>query len=224
LRITREQTCALLVDVQERLFPHMFERGDLERNLQILLRGLEILDIPLLVTQQYTKGLGLTIPLLQDTLGWKNGEDRAGDSSSRADEAAAPAPYVGKPYVGKPYVGKPYVGKPYIEKIAFSCWGEPEFRKALKALGRKRVLLAGIETHICVLQTAIDLKQAGYTPVVIEDCTASRRENDRRTALKRLHAEGILISSYESILFELMQEAGTETFRAISRLVTGQGQ
>jgi len=213
LRITREQTCALLVDVQERLFPHMFERGDLERNLQILLRGLQILDIPLLATQQYTKGLGPTIPLLRDTLGW-NGDERTADSSNRADKNAASGTDA----------GKPYVGKPYIEKIAFSCWGEPEFRKALKALGRKRVLLAGIEAHICVLQTAIDLKQAGYTPVVIEDCTSSRRENDRRTALTRLHAEGILISSCESILFELMQEAGTETFKAISRLVTGQGQ
>jgi nicotinamidase-related amidase len=218
LRITREQTCALLVDVQERLFPHMFERSTLERNLPILLRGLRILDIPLLVTQQYTKGLGSTIPLLRDTLGW-NGDERTADSSNRADKTAAAGTGA-----GKPYVGKPYVGKPYIEKIAFSCWGEPEFRKALKALGRKRVLLAGIEAHICVLQTAIDLKQAGYTPVVIEDCTSCRRENDRRTALRRLHAEGILISSYESILFELMQEAGTVTFRAISRLVTGQGQ
>jgi nicotinamidase-related amidase len=213
LRITREQTCALLVDVQERLFPHMFERSTLERNLPILLRGLRILDIPLLVTQQYTKGLGSTIPLLRDTLGW-NGDERTADSSNRADKTAAAGTGA----------GKPYVGKPYIEKIAFSCWGEPEFRKALKALGRKRVLLAGIEAHICVLQTAIDLKQAGYTPVVIEDCTSCRRENDRRTALRRLHAEGILISSYESILFELMQEAGTVTFRAISRLVTGQGQ
>jgi nicotinamidase-related amidase len=83
-------------------------------------------------------------------------------------------------------------------------------------------LLAGIETHICVLQTAIDLLDAGYTPVVIQDCTSSRREADKRIALQRLQTEGVLISSFESILFELMREAGTETFRAVSRLVTGQ--
>jgi isochorismate hydrolase len=198
LRILREQTCALLVDVQDRLFPHMFERVTLERNLPILLRGLELLCIPLLVTQQYTKGLGPTIPLIQDALGW-NRDGRPNNRSSSVET-------------------------PYIEKIAFSCWGEPKFREAFSALERERVLLAGIETHICVLQTAIDLKNAGYTPVVIEDCTSSRRENDRRVALQRLQAEGIMISSYESILFELMREAGTDTFRAISRLVTWQAE
>jgi nicotinamidase-related amidase len=213
LRIILQQTCALLLDVQERLFLHMFERSTLERKLPILLKGLEVLGIPLLVTQQYTKGLGPTIPLIQDVLGWNPGHraggspdpaDRTGGNIDRADKSAA-SPL-------------------YIEKIAFSCWGEPEFRRALETLDRKRVLLAGIETHICILQTAVDLKQAGYTPVVIEDCTSSRRESDKRIALKRLQAEGILLSSCESILFELMREAGTERFRAVSRLVTEQGQ
>jgi len=193
LRILREQTSALLVDVQERLFPHMYESDCLEASLPVLLKGLEVLDIPLLVTQQYTKGLGPTIPKIQEVLGWNR-------DIQRSDPA-------------------PYVGRPYVEKIAYSCWGEPAFRDAFTALDREQVLLAGIESHICILQTAIDLKQAGYTPVVIEDCTSSRRENDKRIALQRLQAEGILISTCESILFELTREAGTDTFRAISRLV-----
>jgi nicotinamidase-related amidase len=191
LRIIQKQTGAVLVDVQERLFPHMYEADSLIANLQILLSGLEILNIPLLVTQQYTKGLGSTIPAIRETLGWSEG------STADARDVAAP----------------------YIEKIAFSCWDEPVFRKAFKALGLKCVLLAGIESHVCVLQTAIDLKQADYTPIVIEDCTSSRRENDKRIAFQRLQAEGILISTSESILFELTREAGTNTFRAISRLV-----
>ena len=193
MRILREQTSALLVDVQERLFPHMYESDCLEASLPVLLKGLEVLDIPLLVTQQYTKGLGPTIPKIQEVLGWNR-------DIQRSDPA-------------------PYVGRPYVEKIAYSCWGEPAFRDAFTALDREQVLLAGIESHICILQTAIDLKQAGYTPVVIEDCTSSRRENDKRIALQRLQAEGILISTCESILFELTREAGTDTFRAISRLV-----
>jgi nicotinamidase-related amidase len=86
-------------------------------------------------------------------------------------------------------------------------------------LNREFVLLAGIESHVCMLQTAIDLKAGGFTPVVIEDCTSSRRKNDKHIALKRLHAENILISTYESILFELTREAGTDTFKTISRLV-----
>lgn len=198
MRIVPQETCALLVDVQERLFPLMFEFAALERTLPILLKGLEVLDIPLLVTQQYTQGLGPTIPLIRDTLGW--------NQDNRADENSEP-------------IQTPNVGRLYIEKIAYSCWGEPLFRRALAALDRQQVLLAGIESHICVLQTAIDLKQAGYTPVVIEDCTSSRRKNDKRVALQRLQTEGILISTFESILFELMREAGTDTFKAISRLV-----
>lgn len=171
----------------------MYESDCLEASLPVLLKGLEVLDIPLLVTQQYTKGLGPTIPKIQEVLGWNR-------DIQRSDPA-------------------PYVGRPYVEKIAYSCWGEPAFRDAFTALDREQVLLAGIESHICILQTAIDLKQAGYTPVVIEDCTSSRRENDKRIALQRLQAEGILISTCESILFELTREAGTDTFRAISRLV-----
>ncbi|UCF97502.1 MAG: isochorismatase family protein [Spirochaetaceae bacterium] len=199
MRIIREQTAAVLVDVQDRLFPHMFERDTLQHNLSILIRGLEVLDIPLLVTQQYTKGLGPTIPSIRETLGW------AADPGSTPTE--------------KPSVGTPSVAKPYIEKIAFSCWDEPAFRQAFTALDRPRVLLAGIESHVCVLQTAIDLNEAGFTPIVIENCTSSRRETDKRVAFLRLQAEGILVSTYESILFELAREAGSDTFRAVSRLV-----
>jgi nicotinamidase-related amidase len=145
------------------------------------------------VTQQYSKGLGPTIPILRETLGWAGSPPEAvGQSSAR---------------------------RPYIEKIAFSCWGEPYLREALTSLEREQVLLFGIETHVCVLQTAVDLKQAGYTPVVIEDCTSSRRERDKRIALRRFQTEGIRLTTYESILFELLREAGTETFKAISRLV-----
>ena len=205
MRIILEQTSALLIDVQERLFPHMYERETLEHNLPILLKGLRILGVPLLVTQQYTKGLGSTIPALQETLGWTT------SSAFAAQKRAANTDSAGTPV--------PTGDAPYIEKIAFSCFDEPAFTKAFEALGRKRILLAGIEAHVCVLQTAVDLQQAGYTPVVIENCTSSRRENDKRIAFERLRAEGILVSTYESILFELTREAGTDTFRAISRLV-----
>jgi nicotinamidase-related amidase len=197
LRILLEQTSAVLVDVQERLFPHMAERDALLANLPLLLRGLRILDVPLIVTQQYSKGLGSTIPEIRETLGWENDPPKTGQSPDPGEATAAP----------------------FIEKIAFSCWDEPAFRDALQELARERVLLAGIESHVCVLQTAVDLKQAGYIPVVIEDCTSSRRERDKRAALHRLQAEGILITTYESILFELTREAGTDTFKAISRLV-----
>ena len=191
MRILPEKAAAVLVDVQEKLFPHMHERETLNRNLPILLKGLELLGVPMLVTQQYTRGLGPTTAALREVLGWSTVP--AADADPGADR--------------------------YIEKIAFSCWDEPAFRRAFEALGRDCVLLAGIESHVCMLQTAVDLQEAGFTPVVIEDCTSSRRENDKRVAMQRLHAEGIRVSTYESILFELAREAGTDTFRAISRLV-----
>ena len=205
MRIVLEQTSALLIDVQERLFSHMYERETLEQNLIIFLKGLRILSVPLLVTQQYTKGLGPTIPSLRETLGWITSSDLTSQKSgATSDPAKTPAPRA---------------DAPYIEKIAFSCWDEPMFRPAFEALRLPCVLLAGIEAHVCVLQTAIDMKQAGFTPVVIENCTSSRRENDKRIAYDRFHAEGILVSTYESILFELTREAGTDTFKAISLLV-----
>jgi len=179
MRILRDNTSALFIDIQDRLFPYMQEREQLEQNLITLAAGLKVLEIPFLVTEQYTKGLGFTVLPLKNALG---------------DYSA-------------------------IEKIAFSCCDEPQFSKALSVTGKKNVILCGIETHVCVLQTAIDLLQAGYQPVVIEDCVSSRKLSDKHTAIERMRQEGAIISSLESILFELTRYSGTETFKAISKLV-----
>jgi nicotinamidase-related amidase len=179
MRVLKEESVAVIVDVQERLFPHMHKREGLEKSLLTLIRGLRVLDIPLLVTQQYTKGLGPTIPTLHEPLG-------------------------------------EYTP---IEKRAFSCMDEKEFTGALEQSGKRRVILAGIETHVCVMQTAIDMMQQGYIAVIVEDCVSSRKQGDKETALSRLREEGAVITSYESILFELLRYSGTDTFREISKLV-----
>lgn len=106
-----------------------------------------------------------------------------------------------------------------IQKIAFSCCDEPQFANALSAKGKKNVILCGIETHVCVLQTALDLQQSGYQPIVIEDCVSSRKLSDKHTAIERMRQEGVIITSLESLLFELTRFSGTETFKAISKLV-----
>lgn len=108
---------------------------------------------------------------------------------------------------------------PVIEKQAFSCCDEPLFSSEFKALNTKNVIIAGIETHVCVLQTVIDLLQEGYQPVVIEDCVGSRNPNDKAIAIERMRQEGAIISTYESILFELLRYSGTEVFKKISKLV-----
>jgi nicotinamidase-related amidase len=179
MRIVKENTLGVVVDIQEKLYPHMYEKDKLLNNSKILLQGLQTLEIPILVTQQYTKGLGGTLPEITKLLGEFN----------------------------------------YTEKLTFSCCGEPSFLRTVMDHQREYVILFGIETHVCVLQTAMDLRERGYTPVVIEDCVSSRKESDKRVAIERIRHEGGIISTYESILFELCQSAEEGTFKTISKLV-----
>ncbi|WP_291861740.1 hydrolase [Marinilabilia sp.] len=179
MRIIRDNVLAMVVDVQERLFPHIFEHEQLAENIKILVKGLQVLEVPVIVTEQYKKGLGETIPSL----------------------AALVMEY------------------PHSEKIAFSCCDDPAIMEKLELSSKRVVVLAGIESHICLLQTALDLKERGYHPVVVEDCVGSRRPDNKRIAMARLVQEGIIITSYESLLFELCRVSGTDEFKAISKLV-----
>ena len=175
MRILREESIALVVDYQEKLVPVMKNREDLINQSQILLQGLQALKIPMIITQQYTKGLGTTVREITEAVGFED----------------------------------------YVEKISFSAYEQ------VKDLitGKKYVIVCGIESHICVLQTVIDLAAAGYVPVVVEDCISSRKENDKKIALKRMRQEGAILTTTESVLFELLREAGTETSKKIQRLI-----
>jgi hypothetical protein len=179
MRIKRENTIAVVIDIQERLYPFIHDHETLTINNSILIRGLKALKIPIVVTQQYTKGLGPTIPGLAKTL------------------------------------------EPYdpIEKMSFSCCGEPEFNEALARTSKMYVVVTGIETHVCVLQTVVDLIGQGYIPVVVEDCVGSRKPNDKNIAIERMRQAGALISTCESILFELLKSSDADAFKEISGLV-----
>jgi nicotinamidase-related amidase len=179
MRILREHCACVVIDIQERLFPVM-DLGEafLERT-RILLEGLRILEVPVLVTEQYPRGLGPTLRQVSEIL----------DSTE------------------------------ILEKLAFSCCDEPDFLVRLDALGRTQVIICGIESHVCVLQTVLDLLEKDYLPVVVADCTTSRKKTDKEIALERMRQEGAVITSSESILFELARVAGTGTFKAISALV-----
>ena len=106
-----------------------------------------------------------------------------------------------------------------IEKIEFSSFGAEVYRNFLSLHESKTVIICGIEAHVCVLQTAVDLREAGYFPVVITDCITSRTESSKTGALERFRFENIMTSTFESILFELTRTSGAEEFRAISKLV-----
>jgi hypothetical protein len=179
MRILRDRTVGLVIDIQERLFPFIAGHEALAGSTAILIKGLQALGIPLMVTEQYTKGLGPTILPLRDIL---------------QDE-------------------------PVMEKFSFSCCDDNSFMGRLSGLDKQFVVIAGIESHVCVLQTVIDLLERNYIPVVVEDCISSRRLNDKAMAIERMRKEGAIITTYESVLFELLRYSGTDEFKAISRLV-----
>jgi nicotinamidase-related amidase len=110
-------------------------------------------------------------------------------------------------------------GCPRFEKVTFSSCGEPGFLEHLQRSGRTAVIVAGTESHVCVLQTVLDLLAAGFTVAVVEDAAGSRKPADRRVALERMRQEGARITTVESLLYELTERSGTEVFREILRLV-----
>lgn len=175
MRIEREQAVALVVDYQGKLVPVMHEQEELLRRSKILLEGLKLLEVPMYITQQYTKGLGMTVDGIMEAAGTTE----------------------------------------YIDKIAFTAYDSVKW----KLRGKKFVIVCGIEAHICVLQTVIDLKAAGYVPVLVADCVSSRKESDKQVALERARQEGAIVTTYESLLFELLKVAGTDISKAIQRLI-----
>jgi nicotinamidase-related amidase len=177
--IVREQTAGLVIDMQEKLFPVMTGKEELLANCLKLIKGLQILGIPLVVTQQYSKGLGETIP----------------EISSEINNFC------------------------FIEKRDFSCCGESSFMNQLRELDAKNILICGIESHVCVLQTAVDLKESGYNPVIVMDAVSSRRTENLELAKERFRHEGIMMTSVESVLFELTHSSAAPEFKAISNLV-----
>ncbi|SHJ23388.1 hydrolase [Parasporobacterium paucivorans] len=105
-----------------------------------------------------------------------------------------------------------------FDKMSFSCM-TPEVAGELKEMGRKNIIICGIESHVCVLQTVMDLVKNGYQPVLVADCVSSRKKSDLKFALRRAQAEGAIITTYESVLFELIDSAKHPEFKEISKII-----
>lgn len=179
MRVTAEDSLCLVIDVQEKLLPAMDAGEATLSRIHRLIDGLKILGLPFLLSEQYPKGLGPTVPSVKERL---------------ADV-------------------------PVMAKVAFSCCDDPALLEALLASGRKNIIVCGVEAHVCVQQTVVDLAALEFRPVVVADCVTSRRADDRALALERVRSEGAVVTGSESLLFELTRTAGTDTFKAISRLV-----
>jgi len=178
-RLDRKHTAVLVVDVQEKLLPHMHDAAGVLTQTARLLDGANALGIPVLVTEQYRKGLGLTVPELQTRI--------AG-------------------------------AKCVHEKLSFSALIEP-VRQTLDELQARSVLVCGIESHVCVLQTCLDLAREGFIPFVVTDAISSRRVTDHATAVQRMIQAQVVPTTVESALLEIVREGGTTEFKSILPLI-----
>ena len=180
-RIQRENCQAMIIDVQEKLSPHIYRYNDILKKTLILIQGLQVLDIPILLNEQYPEGLGRTVPEIMavlDTIKSKT-----------------------------------------IEKVTFSACDNDETWNYLAQQNRISVLVFGVEAHVCVMQTVLDLLDNGMQPVVIADAIGSRSAYDRRQAIRRMRRAGAVITTTEAILFELCRSSKDPAFKAISQLV-----
>jgi nicotinamidase-related amidase len=173
-RLRREEAVLLIVDVQERLLPAMFEAERLARQCALLARAAQQLKIPAVATEQYPEKLGATIAPLAELL-----------------QGSTPVP-----------------------KMLFSAC-TPDVMTALQNSGRRSVILCGLEAHVCVVQTALDLVEGGYQVFVPQDAVSSRYESDKRIGLERVKSVGAVPCSTEMVVFELLREAGTPDFKAL---------
>ncbi len=172
-------TALLIVDVQEKLWRVTYEKEKLLDNLCRLIKGMQVLNVPVLMTEQYPQGLGPTVP-----------------------EIIALLP-----------------GAKPLAKTSFSCCGDTNFLKELKAIDRRQILITGIESHVCVYQTAIDLLNSGYEVQAVTEGISSRTPVNRQLGLHRIEQAGGKLTGVEMVLFELLKTAGSEQFKAISRIV-----
>jgi nicotinamidase-related amidase len=182
-RLVPASSLLLVVDVQERLAAAM-PRDSLDRvvkNTNLLLDAAALLDVPVLASEQYPKGLGPTLAPVLDRL------SKAG---------AAP-----------------------IEKLSFDASAEPRIAREIARVNPRAVIVVGMEAHVCVFQTARELVRRGHVVHVVADAVASRTEENRSAGLALASLAGASVTVAEAVVFDWVERAGTDAFRAVSKLV-----
>jgi len=177
--LERDNSVLLIIDIQERLAQVMEQRQRVIDNTIHLIECAKLMDIPILVTEQYPKGLGRTVKEIRASL---------------------------------------TLYKP-IEKVSFNCLREGTFLESLASLDRKKIIISGMEAHICVFQTAISLINSGYFVHVVKDAVCSCTEENFHTGIGLLRDVGAVITSTETVLFQLLERAGTKEFKIISQRI-----
>jgi nicotinamidase-related amidase len=172
----------VVIDIQEKLGAAMPEKvlARVIRNSQLLLTAAARLGVPVVVTEQYPRGLGATDPRIAECI---------------------PASAL------------------RLEKTGFSCTAATGFDAVVRNTERPQIVLSGMECHVCVLQTAMDLLAAGLQPYVVEDAVCSRKLENYENALRRLEQAGAVIATTESVMFEWLRDARNEHFKTLSAMV-----
>ena len=178
--LDKNKTALVVIDMQEAFRASIGDFGQITSRIARAVQGFEILEVPVIVTEQYPKGLGRTAPEILERL---------------------PADFE------------------VIEKTAFSSCGTQAFLDKLEEVGAQQIVICGIEAHICVNQTAHDLLQKNYEVHLLQDCVSSRFDYNKFAALRKMQMNGIVPSSVEMSLFELMRDSKHEQFKAIQSLI-----
>ena len=176
--LTKDNTLLVLVDLQVKIARVMHGQKELVENTEKLIRGMNVLNVPILWVEHNPGGLGETIPEIAELLS----------------------------------------GKPVI-KFSFSCCGEPRFMEVLENFKRGQILLAGIESHVCIYQTAADLLCSAYEVQVIADAVSSRTPQNKEIGLQKVKNMGGVWTSVETLLFELLKTAKGTKFKEILEIV-----
>jgi len=177
--LTVENTLLLIIDMQGNMAQGMADRDALYDSITRLIRGVQVFDIPIVMTEHLPEKLGATVPEITGLL----------------------------------------PGVSALPKQTFSCCQDERFSRILAAHNRRQILVAGIEAHICVYQTAADLIRTGYETHLVADAISSRTAQNRETGIARLRDEGAKLSSLEMVLFELLKEARAPGAKEIFRIV-----
>jgi len=189
LLVSARRSVLLVVDVQDKLVELMESREALLGKIKQLAAAAQVLSVPRLATVQYPEKLG---PLTASVARYLE----------PATQTAVPATQTAVP-----------------GKLAFSCLGCEAAVEQLRSVGREQVVLVGLETHVCIAQTALDLVAAGLDVFLVVDAVAARHAIDHQTALRRLESAGVTLVTAEAVMFEWCEKAGTPEFKQISRLV-----
>ena len=178
--LDKDKTALVVIDMQESFRASIDEFEQISSRISICVRAFQILNLPIIVTEQYPKGLGRTT----DAITYALPEDFE-----------------------------------VIEKSTFSSCGAQAFVDKIQAVGARQTLLCGIETHVCVNQTAHDLLERGFQVHLLEDSVSSRFLHDKKAGLRKMRKSGVIPSSVEMALFELMRDSRHEQFKEIQNLI-----